>query len=67
MRKVGRRIDSGEHAEIVDEVRLIEIAAIEGDAGPFDSPAAFHAVQGPVEAPDAAKYFGRESVSSRNT
>ena len=61
VRKVGGWIDPGECAEIVDEVRLIEVAAIQGDLGPIDALAAFHAVQRPVEAPDAAKHFGRES------
>ena len=61
VREVGGRIDAGECAEIVNEMRLIEVAAIQRDVSPFDALAAFHAVQRPVEAPDTAKHFGRES------
>ena len=61
VRQIGGGIDPGEGAEIVDEVRLIEVAAIQRDIGPFHALAAFHSTQGLLEAANAAKHFGRES------
>jgi len=61
VREIGGRIDAGECAEIVDEVRLVEVTAIEGDVGPFDALAVLHAAQRLLEPPDAAEHFGRES------
>ena len=56
----GRGVESGEGAEIVDEVRLIEIAAGLGDRGPRDTAAAVDMRQDVLKTPNAAEEFRRE-------
>jgi hypothetical protein len=51
-------IDAREAAEIVDEVGLIEIAAIESDVGPANGAARRDAAKDRLEAADAAEEFG---------
>ena len=58
---VGRRIEARKRPKIVDEVRLIEVTAIQRDIGPLDVLANAHAAQRLLKSPDAAKNFGRES------
>ena len=41
-------------------MRLIEIAAIQGDLDPFDALAAFHEIEGLLKTADPAKHLGRE-------
>jgi len=48
-------IDAGEGAEVVDKVRLIEIAAIDGDIGPPDGPTRRDAAEHALETANAAK------------
>src|SRR5580698_712061 len=59
--EIGGGIDAGKSAEIVDKMRLVEVAAIQRDVRPFHNTAAFHKIQRLLKAADAAKHFGRES------
>src|SRR5262249_20215731 len=52
---------AGERAEIVDEVGLVVVAAVEGDRGPFDGAAGGGSLDGALEAADAAEQFGRKA------
>src|SRR5665213_454455 len=58
--QIAGRADSRERPKIVDEMRLIEIAAIQGDLGPFDALAAVHEIEGLLKSSDPAKHLGRE-------
>jgi hypothetical protein len=55
VREVFGRIDAGEGAEVVDEVCLIEIAAIESDIGPANGTARRDAAKDRLEAANAAE------------
>src|ERR1700723_147304 len=61
VREIRSGINPGEGAEIVDEMRLIEVSAIQRDVGPLHRLAAFHAPQCLLETADAAKHLGGES------
>lgn len=61
VRQVGGGINPGKRSEIVDEVGLVEVAAIQRDVGPFHSRAVLYMLQRPLEALDAAEHFGRKS------
>ena len=60
VRHIGGRIDAGERAEIVDEMGLIEVAAIQRNLGPFHALLPIHLIQGLLKAANAAKHLGRE-------
>ena len=62
VRDVGRRTDARERAEIVDEMRLIEIAAGESNFGPIDELAvACYMPQDFLETLHAAEKLGRQT------
>jgi len=61
MSEIGARIDAGEGAEVVIEVRLVEVAAPERDVGPIDVVPAMNAVQHLLEAANPAEELGSES------
>ena len=50
--------EAGEGVEVVGEVRLVVVAAGEGEFGPVDVVAAVHELYGLLEALDAAVEFG---------
>ena len=54
-------IDSGEGAEVVDEMRLVEIAAVQRDASPVDGFAAGDLAENLLEAAHAAEEFWRHA------
>lgn len=60
-RLVARRRETGERTEVVNEVRLIEIAGIEGNEGPIDRLPAMRARDRVLEAADSAEPFWRET------
>ena len=51
----------GEGPEIVDEMRLVEVAAIERDVRPIDLPACSDSVNNLLESTDAAEQFRSQS------
>ena len=55
------RIDAGENAEIVDEVGLIKITAVESDVGPANGAAGSDSAKDRLEAANAAEKLGRQS------
>jgi len=57
VRKIFGGIDTGERAEIVNEVGLIEVSAIESDVGPTNRTARGDAAQNRLEATNAAEKF----------
>src|SRR5580700_9704008 len=61
LRDVGARIDSGKSMEVVDEMRLIEIAAVHRHGRPFNLPPRSDPPQDPLESTHAAKQFRRET------
>src|ERR1700677_2125254 len=63
VREIRSGINPGEGTEIVDEMRLIVVSAIQRDIGPLHRLAAFHAPECLLETADAAKYLGREPGS----
>lgn len=58
---VGGRIDAGKGAELVREVRLVVVAAIEGEFGPADINTGVKLANGTLEALNAAPNLGREA------
>ena len=55
------RRQAREAAEIVGEVRLIVIAAMQGEVGQIEALAAREGRNDPLESPDPQEAFGRES------
>lgn len=60
-RRIGRRVDAGERAELVGEVRLVVEAAIERQLRPWNFHAGMKALDRALEALDAAPHLGRKS------
>src|SRR6185312_9585601 len=58
---VGRRINAGKGAEIVDEVRLIEISSIQSNVCPDNRLAGRDTAQYSLKAPHPAEELGCES------
>src|SRR6266851_330821 len=54
-------IDAGERLEVVDEVRLVEVAARERHIGPIDVRLLIHEMQHALKSPHAAEDLRRES------
>ena len=59
--EVGGGGHAGEGLEVVDEMGLVVVAAIERDLCPIDLPGAVYRVEGLLEAAHAAEGFRRES------
>ena len=59
--QVSRGIDAGKFLEIVDKMRLIEIAAARGQVHPVKLSPGMDLLQDLLEAAHATKKFGRES------
>ena len=57
---VRRRTEAGKSPEVVDEVSLIEITALQRHSGPVHLLAGPDATQDLLKAPDAAKQFWRQ-------
>jgi hypothetical protein len=55
---IGRWIDAGKRAEIMNEVRLIEVAGIQCDLRPFDGSAGSDTLQRSLETMYTAEKFG---------
>src|ERR1700679_29108 len=61
MRQIGRRLDSRERAEVMIEMRLIEVTGIQRNPGPCHASAPIQMVQSLLKSTDAAKCLGRET------
>ena len=61
LRHVRGGIDAGEGAEIVNEMRLIEVAARERDVKPVNIVLIMNQIEHLLKTTDTAKYFRRES------
>src|SRR5262245_59955033 len=61
LRDIGRRIEAGEGAEVMDEMCLVEIPTGQSDVDPVDPLPPTDAAHYLLEAPDAAKQLGRQS------
>lgn len=59
--QISRWIDTGERPEIMNKMRLIEVAGIQGDIRPFDVRTGSDASQCLLEAIYAAEKFGRQA------
>lgn len=63
---VGRGHQAGERPELLDEVRLVEVAGAVGDLGPVDRPVVGDRCQRPLETAYPAKRFGVNPTLSVN-
>ena len=61
LRQVSRGIDAGKFFEVMDEMRLIEIATARGHVRPGKFRAVANLLQDLLKAANASKEFGRES------
>src|SRR5712664_3445846 len=59
-RQIRRRVDPGKCAEIVDEMRLVVVSAVERDLRPINGAAALDDVQHFLKAPHAAEKLWRQ-------
>ena len=59
--QISRWIDTGERPEIMNKMRLIEVAGIQGDIRPFDLRTRSHTLERSLEAIYAAEKFGRQA------
>ena len=55
--EIRRGIDAGERAEIVDEVRLVEVSGFEGDVGPLDARAGGNLPEDLLETAEPTEQF----------